>query len=71
MRIAGIIIFIIGLAASVNFGIQAAQQSESLNLFGMDIAVSSANWTPLIISLVVLIIGLVMMLSGKKKTSSQ
>lgn len=70
MRIAGIILFIIGLAATINFGIQAAQESESLNLLGVDIAISSANWTPLIISLVVLIIGLVMMLSRRKKAGN-
>lgn len=68
MKIAGIILLILGLAGTINFGIQAAQQSESLNLFGLDIAVSSANWTPLIISAVVLIIGILMVAtSGKRK----
>ncbi len=69
MKIAGIILFILGLAGSINFGIQAIQQSESLNLFGVDIAVSSANWTPLIISLAVLIIGIVMMSASRKASA--
>ena len=69
MKIAGIILFILGLAGSINFGIQAIQQSESLNLFGVDIAVSSANWTPLIISVAVLIIGIVMMSSSRKSSA--
>jgi hypothetical protein len=36
------------------------QDSESFKLFGMDIAVSTANWTPVIISVALLIIGVIM-----------
>ena len=62
----GIILLVIGAIGTLITGIQAAQDSESFSLFGMDIAVSSANWTPLIISVAVLIIGLVMMRSARR-----
>lgn len=67
MRTAGIIIMIIGLIGVVVFGIQAFNDSESFNLFGMDIAVSTANWTPLILSSLVTIVGIIM--ASVKKTS--
>jgi hypothetical protein len=65
MRTLGIILTVVGAIATLITGIQAAQDSESFSLFGMDIAVSSANWTPLIISVIVLIIGIVLMRSKK------
>ncbi len=67
MRIAGIILLVLGLIGTIVFGIQAVNQSESFNVLGMEIAVSSANWTPVIISAAVLIVGLIMMATGKKK----
>ncbi|AEV33945.1 hypothetical protein Oweho_2990 [Owenweeksia hongkongensis DSM 17368] len=60
MKILGGILTVVGLITSIIFGIQAINDSESFNFLGLDIAISSANWTPLIISLAVLIIGLVM-----------
>lgn len=66
MKNAGIILLILGAAGTIIFGIQAMQDSESLSLLGMDIAVSTANWTPVIISVVLLIIGLVLTFRGKK-----
>lgn len=65
MRVAGIVLLILGLIGCVVFGIQAAGDSESFSIFGADIAVSHANWTPLIISAVVLIAGIFMTRSGK------
>jgi len=65
MRTLGIILTVVGAIATLITGIQAAQDSESFSLFGMDIAVSSANWTPLIISVIVLIVGIVLMRSKK------
>ena len=67
MRIAGIILLILGLIATIVFGIQAINQSEAFNVLGIEVAVSSANWTPVIISAAVLIVGLIMMITGKKK----
>ena len=65
MKTFGKILAVIGLIGSIMFGIQAAQDSESFSFLGMDIAVSSANWTPFIVSLVILVIGLV--IGFKKK----
>ena len=66
MRIIGIILAIIGAIGAIIYGLQAAQDSESFSLLGVDIAVSSANWTPVIISVVLLVVGLVMAGAGKK-----
>lgn len=67
MRIAGIILLILGLIGTIVFGIQAINQSEAFNFLGIEVAVSSANWTPVIISAAVLIVGLIMMVTAKKK----
>ncbi len=65
MKVLGVIILVIGLVGLVFFGIEAFNDSESFSLFGMDVAVSSANWTPVIVSGVVAIIGLFIMRKGK------
>jgi hypothetical protein len=67
MRIAGIILLVLGAVGTLIFGIQAIQDSESFTFLGMDIAVSTANWTPVIVSAVLLIIGLIMMSSGRSE----
>lgn len=69
MKIAGIVLVIIGAIASIGFGIQVANQSETTSFLGVDIAVSQANWTPLIISIVVLVVGLIMVALSRRKTS--
>jgi uncharacterized membrane protein YidH (DUF202 family) len=66
MKIAGLVLLILGGIGTVVFGIQAMQDSDSFSFLGLDIAVSSANWTPVIISVVLLVIGLVMTSQGKK-----
>lgn len=60
MKVLGIILAILGGIGTLVFGVQAMQDSESFKLFGMDIAVSTANWTPVIISVALLIIGVIM-----------
>lgn len=67
MRIAGIILLVLGLIGLAIFGIQALNDSESFSLLGIDVAVSEANWTPVISSGVVLILGLILMAVGKKR----
>jgi hypothetical protein len=67
MRIVGIVLLIIGLIGLVVFGYQAMQESESFNLLGMEVAVSLANWTPVIFSGIVAVIGLILTLAGKRK----
>ncbi|MCB2222396.1 MAG: hypothetical protein KQI35_18575 [Bacteroidetes bacterium] len=69
MKAAGIILLILGIAGTLIFGIQAINQSESFSAFGLDIGISSANWTPVIVSAVVLIIGIIMTSSARKATS--
>ena len=65
MKIVGLVLLILGLIGVVYFGIQAIDQSESFNVFGTDVAVSSANWTPLIVSGIVLIIGIILRNTSK------
>ena len=60
MKVAGIILIVLGVIGLLVFGIQAANDSESFSLLGMDVAVSSANWTPVIISGAVLVVGIIM-----------
>jgi len=66
MKIAGIILLIAGIIGLIIFGMQALNNSESFNLFGAEIAVSTANWTPVIISGVVALAGLVLTVARKK-----
>ncbi len=62
----GIILALVGLIGTIVFGIQAAQDSETFSFLGLDIGVSTANWTPVIISVILLIVGVVVMGMGKK-----
>lgn len=66
MKTLGIILLILGAIGTLVFGIQAMQDSESVSFLGLDIAVSSANWTPVIISVVLLVVGAVMTSTAKK-----
>lgn len=66
MKTLGIILAILGAVGTIIFGIQAIEDSESFSILGMDIAVSTANWTPVIVSAVILIIGLVLTTRGKR-----
>jgi len=66
MKTIGTILLLLGAIGTIIFGIQAIQDSDSFSFLGMDIAVSTANWTPVIISAVILFVGLVMTMRGKK-----
>lgn len=66
MKTIGIILAIIGAIGTAVFGYQALQDSESFSFLGLDIAVSSANWTPVIISVVLLVVGVVLAGRGNK-----
>jgi ABC-type spermidine/putrescine transport system permease subunit II len=66
MKSIGTILAAVGAIGTILFGIQAAQDSESFSFLGMDVAVSTANWTPVIISAVVLVVGLLIIFKGKK-----
>ena len=65
MRLIGIILLIIGLIGLLVFGHQAMQDSETFSILGIDIAVSSANWTPVIFSAIVAVIGIILTLAGR------
>jgi len=66
MKIAGIVLLIIGIIGTLIFGLQAIGDSESFSFLGMDVAVSTANWTPVIVSGIILIVGIIMIISAKK-----
>jgi len=66
MKVAGTVLFILGIIGVLVFGIQALNDSESFSLFGLDIAVSKANWTPLIISALVAVVGIVLPMTAKR-----
>ncbi|NBG65601.1 hypothetical protein [Acidiluteibacter ferrifornacis] len=65
MKAVGTILLIIGLVGTLLFGFQAIQDSESFSFLGIDIAVSKADWTPLIVSGIIFLIGLVMIIRKK------
>ncbi|HPE74878.1 MAG TPA: transglycosylase [Draconibacterium sp.] len=66
MKTAGIILLILGLAGVIIFGLQALNNSETFSLLGFDIAVSSANWTPVFVSGLILIVGFIMTATKRK-----
>jgi hypothetical protein len=67
MKNAGIILLVLGVIGLIIFGIDAWQQSESFNVAGIDVAVSRANWTPVIVSGVVAFVGAVFMFFYRKR----
>jgi predicted cation transporter len=62
----GIFLTLAGLVATVITGMNALDQSESFSAFGTDVVISQADYTPVIISAVVLIVG-VFLWAGSKK----
>ncbi|MFA6770218.1 MAG: hypothetical protein WCR71_03500 [Bacteroidales bacterium] len=69
MKTVGIILTIIGIIGILVFGIQAINNTDSFTIFGVDIAVSQADWTPVIISFVVTVVGLAVTFAGKRTTA--
>ncbi|MBN1986006.1 MAG: transglycosylase [Prolixibacteraceae bacterium] len=67
MKVFGTILTVVGIIGVVVFGIQAANNSETFSLLGLDVAVSQANWTPVIVSGVVAVIGILILLLKKGK----
>lgn len=58
---------VLGLIGGIIFGIQAASDSEAFNFLGLEVVVSSANWTPVIISGVVALIGAIILMVKPEK----
>ncbi|WP_421773450.1 hypothetical protein [Gracilimonas sp.] len=48
-----------GLIGIIYFGYQYMQDSESFEAFGADVAISTGDYTPIIISAVVMVAGIV------------
>ena len=71
MKTSGIVLTVLGVIGIIVFGYQAVNQSESVELLGFTLAASSANWTPVIISIVITIAGILMTAVGKKKAGRQ
>lgn len=67
MRAFGIILIVGGIAATIAFGVRAIENSESFKIFDMDIAISTANWTPVLVSLAFIVIGIIFTQIGKQK----
>jgi len=66
MKIVGSVLLVLGIIGLVVFGIQAVNDSESFNLLGAEVAVSTANWTPVIVSAVVLVVGFFLTMNRKR-----
>lgn len=69
MRTAGMVLLIIGIVGIVVFGIQTIQQTETFSFLGIDIGVSQANWTPVIVSAIIFVSGIFLMSTGKRTTA--
>ncbi len=67
MKQVGVILLIIGIIGLAYFGYEAFQESESFEILGADIAVSTANWTPVIVSGGVALVGLIMLVVRSRK----
>ncbi len=55
-----------GLLGVIYFGYQYIQDSESFEAFGADVAISTGNYVPIIISAVVLVAGIIVTKFNKK-----
>ncbi len=58
-RIIGGILSAAGLIGIIYFGYQYLQETESFDVLGADVTVSTGDYIPIIISAVVLVVGLV------------
>ena len=67
MKVFGILLTLVGIIGAIFFGIQAANDSESFSMLGIDVAVSSANWTPVIVSGIITVIGIIILVIQKGK----
>ena len=60
MKLAGQILLIAGAIGVIYFGYQAIDATKSVSVFGEKLTVSSADWTPVIVSAIVLVVGMVL-----------
>lgn len=55
----GGILSVAGLVGIIYFGYQYLEESESFQLLGADVAVSTGDYVPILISVIVFIVGLI------------
>lgn len=67
MRLLGKILLFGGLIATAIYGYQAYQDTDQVSILGKDITLSQADWTPVIISGAIAIIGLVILATGRRR----
>jgi hypothetical protein len=67
MKTLGIVVVILGIIGTLVFGIQAMNRSESLNLFGNEIIISTISWLPITVSIVLLIGGILLLAFTQKR----
>ena len=67
MRKIGIALLFIGLIGLIYFGYEAMQASESFEVLGTKVAVSNADWNPVIYSGIVTLAGIILAIVGKGK----
>lgn len=63
----GAILLVSGLITFLITSIHAIERTKTFSFLGLDIVVSNGNFTPVIISLVVIIMGIVLLASAKGK----
>ncbi|MCC5919774.1 MAG: hypothetical protein LAT68_00140 [Cyclobacteriaceae bacterium] len=59
-KIISILFLVVGILGLAVFGYQAYEDSQSFEILGADIAVSTANWWPVILSGALFLIGLIL-----------
>jgi hypothetical protein len=66
MRVFGYLLTIGGLIATIFTVLNYINESETFSAFGLDVAVSKGNPTPIIISVIILIAGMLIIRASKK-----
>ena len=66
MKNIGLIIAIVGLVGVIYFGIDLINSRSEINLMGIEVTVQEQDYTPLIISTVILIVGVFVMQRQKR-----
>ena len=61
MKLLGNLLLIAGIIGCLVFGYQAWEDSQSFEFLGLNVAISSAEWTPVIISGCVLLLGMLIL----------
>ncbi len=59
MKSLGKILMIVGIIGTIYFGYKALDATKSLKVFGESLTISGADWTPVIVSVIVLVVGVV------------